>query len=153
MMSSVAGHFADALIAQKWTVLSVRRMMTCLGLVCPGIFLLFFSAVNNLALAVMFVCTYTCFMQFVSWMYPVPSSKHCLSYDDSLDDDGKLSKLFCSVFCATVVQNDMHTREQFLQFTVGFMFRFSFYSAKKLKFRRVLQTLCGTFERCSCVRL
>jgi len=55
MLSSVAGHFADALIAQKWTVLSVRRMMTCLGLVCPGIFLLFFSAVNNLALAVMFV--------------------------------------------------------------------------------------------------
>jgi len=52
---SVAGHFADALIAQKWTVLSVRRMMTCLGLVCPGVFLLFFSAVNNLALAVMFV--------------------------------------------------------------------------------------------------
>lgn len=51
----IAGHFADALIAQKWTLLSVRRMMTCLGLVCPGVFLLFFSAVNNLALAVIFV--------------------------------------------------------------------------------------------------
>jgi hypothetical protein len=51
----VAGHFADALIAQKWTVLSVRRLMTLLGLLCPGIFLLFFSAVNNLALAVMLV--------------------------------------------------------------------------------------------------
>jgi len=61
---AVAGHFADALIAQKWTVLSVRRMMTCLGLVCPGIFLLFFSAVNNLALAVMFVYTISLMRQF-----------------------------------------------------------------------------------------
>jgi hypothetical protein len=50
-----AGHCADTLIAQKWTVLSVRRLMTCLGLLCPGIFLLFFSAVNNLALAVLLV--------------------------------------------------------------------------------------------------
>ena len=51
--SPAAGHFADALILHKWTVLSVRRLMTCLGLLAPGIFLLFFSAVNNLALAVM----------------------------------------------------------------------------------------------------
>ena len=28
-----------------------------------------------------------------------------------------------------------------------------YYTAKKLKLRRVLQTLCGAFERCSCVRL
>ena len=28
-----------------------------------------------------------------------------------------------------------------------------FYSAKKLKLRQVLQTLCGAFERCSRVRL
>jgi len=51
----VAGHFADALIASKWTVLSVRRLMTSIGLLGPGIFLLFFSAVNNLVLALIFV--------------------------------------------------------------------------------------------------
>ena len=28
-----------------------------------------------------------------------------------------------------------------------------YYSAKKLKLRRVLQTLCGAFEQCSRVRL
>ena len=50
---AAAGHFADALVAQKWTVLSVRRLMTSIGLLGPGIFLLFFSAVNNLLLAVM----------------------------------------------------------------------------------------------------
>ena len=50
---SAAGHFADALIANKWTVLSVRRLMTAIGLLGPGIFILFFSAVHNLLLAVM----------------------------------------------------------------------------------------------------
>ncbi|ELU04684.1 hypothetical protein CAPTEDRAFT_173625 [Capitella teleta] len=50
-----AGHFADKLIAQKWTVLSVRRLMTAIGLLGPGLFMLFFSAVNNLLLAVIFV--------------------------------------------------------------------------------------------------
>ena len=48
-----AGHFADALISNKWSVLSVRRLMTTVGLLGPGIFLLFFSAVRNLVLAVM----------------------------------------------------------------------------------------------------
>ncbi|ESO09538.1 hypothetical protein HELRODRAFT_97629 [Helobdella robusta] len=51
----VAGHFADALILRKWTVLSVRRLMTVLGLIGPGVFIIFFSAVNNLVLAVIFV--------------------------------------------------------------------------------------------------
>ena len=50
---SAAGHLSDALIANKWTVLSVRRLMTSIGLLGPGIFLLFFSAVNNILLAVM----------------------------------------------------------------------------------------------------
>ncbi len=50
---AAAGHLSDALIADKWTVLSVRRLMTSIGLLGPGIFLLFFSAVNNLLLAVM----------------------------------------------------------------------------------------------------
>lgn len=51
---SVAGHCADSLITQyKWTVLSVRRLMTSIGLMGPGLFILFFSAVNNLPLAVL----------------------------------------------------------------------------------------------------
>ena len=49
-----AGHFADSLITRdKWTMLSVRRLMTGIGLLGPGLFILFFSAVNNLPLAVM----------------------------------------------------------------------------------------------------
>lgn len=55
LVGVAAGHFADALVAQKWTVLSVRRLMTSIGLLGPGIFLLFFSAVNNLLFAVIFV--------------------------------------------------------------------------------------------------
>ncbi|KAK2169695.1 hypothetical protein NP493_1179g00016 [Ridgeia piscesae] len=51
----VAAHFADGLIAQKWSVLSVRRLMTSIGLLGPGIFLLFFSAVSNLLLAMILV--------------------------------------------------------------------------------------------------
>lgn len=51
-----AGHFADSLITRdKWTLLSVRRLMTSIGLLGPGLFILFFSAVNNLSLAVFFV--------------------------------------------------------------------------------------------------
>lgn len=51
---SAAGHFADSLITQhKWTVLSVRRLMTSIGLMGPGLFILFFSAVTNLPLAVL----------------------------------------------------------------------------------------------------
>lgn len=52
----VAGHFADSLISNhKWTILSVRRLMTSVGLLGPGLFILFFSAVNNIPLAVFFV--------------------------------------------------------------------------------------------------
>ncbi|XP_013391484.1 probable anion transporter 4, chloroplastic [Lingula anatina] len=50
-----AGHFADSLIAKKWTILSVRRLMTCLGLLGPGLFLLLFSAVYNVPLAIIFI--------------------------------------------------------------------------------------------------
>lgn len=52
-LSAAAGHFADALIKRKWTVLSVRRLMTALGLVVPALFLLIFSAVQSLTLAVL----------------------------------------------------------------------------------------------------
>ncbi|KAK7492895.1 hypothetical protein BaRGS_00015842 [Batillaria attramentaria] len=56
LVGVVAGHFADSLISHnKWTVLSVRRLMTSVGLLGPGLFILFFSAVNNLPLAVFFV--------------------------------------------------------------------------------------------------
>ncbi|KAG8194889.1 hypothetical protein JTE90_029180 [Oedothorax gibbosus] len=55
LVGVVSGHFADSLVSRKWTVLSVRRLMTCIGLIGPGIFLLCFSAVNNLLAAVVFV--------------------------------------------------------------------------------------------------
>jgi len=32
---------------------------------------------------------------------------------------GKLSELFCSVLCTTVLHNDIHTHEQFLKMSVG----------------------------------
>ncbi|KAF4525360.1 hypothetical protein B566_EDAN007843 [Ephemera danica] len=50
-----AGHWADKLVANGWPLLSVRRLMTSLGLVGPGLFLLAFCAVNNLAAAVILV--------------------------------------------------------------------------------------------------
>lgn len=50
---SGAGHFADLLIKQRWTVLSVRRLMTGFGLIGPGIFLLAFCTVDNLLAAVL----------------------------------------------------------------------------------------------------
>ncbi|XP_052066055.1 sialin-like [Mytilus californianus] len=56
LVGVVAGHFADSLIIKhKWTVVSVRRLMTSIGLLGPGLFILFFSAVDNLPLAVFFV--------------------------------------------------------------------------------------------------
>ena len=53
IMILAAGHVADALIANNWTVLSVRRLMTTIGLIGPGIFMVFFSSVNNIVLALM----------------------------------------------------------------------------------------------------
>lgn len=51
----VAGHSADSLIQKRWSVLSIRRLMTNIGLVGPGAFLLAFCAVDNLLAAVMYV--------------------------------------------------------------------------------------------------
>ncbi|CAG0907555.1 unnamed protein product, partial [Cyprideis torosa] len=49
-----AGHLADWLATERrWSLLAVRRLMTLLGLMGPGIFLLAFSQVSSLALAVM----------------------------------------------------------------------------------------------------
>ncbi|XP_064604930.1 uncharacterized protein LOC135470105 [Liolophura sinensis] len=55
LVGVAAGHFADRLIANKWTVLSVRRLMTSLGLLGPGVFILVFSALHNLPLAMICV--------------------------------------------------------------------------------------------------
>lgn len=49
----VAGNYADKLIDNRWSVLSVRRLMTTIGLVGPAVFLLLFCTVNNLAPAIM----------------------------------------------------------------------------------------------------
>ena len=54
MTSPAAGHLADRLISQKkWTVLSVRRLMTTVGLVGPAVFLLLFVTVYNLPAALL----------------------------------------------------------------------------------------------------
>ncbi|KAF6204830.1 hypothetical protein GE061_018993 [Apolygus lucorum] len=50
----MAGRYADKLVNKKWSVLSVRRLMTC-ELIGPGISLLAFCAVDNLLAAVVIV--------------------------------------------------------------------------------------------------
>ncbi|XP_043261963.1 sodium-dependent phosphate transport protein 1, chloroplastic-like [Colletes gigas] len=55
LVGIVAGHSADNFIQKRWSVLSVRRLMTNIGLVGPGAFLLAFCAVDNLLAAVIFV--------------------------------------------------------------------------------------------------
>ena len=47
-----AGHFADYLIQNRWTVLSVRRLMTAIGLLGPALFMILFISVDSLFLAV-----------------------------------------------------------------------------------------------------
>jgi hypothetical protein len=49
LLGIFGGHFA---IINKWSVLSVRRLMTCIGLIGPSIFLLFFINTENLLLAI-----------------------------------------------------------------------------------------------------
>lgn len=52
----VSGHIADGLLQNKnWSVLNVRRLMTCVGLIGPGLFLAIFCVVDNLLFAVMLV--------------------------------------------------------------------------------------------------
>lgn len=55
LIGIVAGHSADTLIQKRWSILSVRRLMTNIGLIGPGAFLLAFCAVDNLLAAVIFV--------------------------------------------------------------------------------------------------
>lgn len=47
------GHVADQLITVGWPVLRVRRLMTLLGLMGPGLCLAFFPEVTNLVVAVL----------------------------------------------------------------------------------------------------
>ena len=48
-----AGHLADSLANDRtWSLLGVRRLMTLIGLMGPGLFLLAFVQVSNLHFAV-----------------------------------------------------------------------------------------------------
>ncbi|XP_051174429.1 uncharacterized protein LOC127290082 [Leptopilina boulardi] len=55
LVGIVAGYGADNLIQKRWQILSVRRLMTNIGLIGPGAFLLAFCTVDNLLLAVIFI--------------------------------------------------------------------------------------------------
>ncbi|PAA63220.1 hypothetical protein BOX15_Mlig008054g1 [Macrostomum lignano] len=49
------GYFADALIRKRWSILSVRRLMTFIGLMGPGLLILAFSGTNSLLTAVLLI--------------------------------------------------------------------------------------------------
>jgi hypothetical protein len=51
LASIFAGHVADSLINGNWTVLSVRRLMTTIGLIGPSVFILIFMNVESLHMA------------------------------------------------------------------------------------------------------
>ncbi|CAF1105709.1 unnamed protein product [Rotaria sordida] len=55
LLGVAAGHFADFLIQNRWTLLSVRRLMTAVGLLGPGLFMLLFISVDSLFLAFVFI--------------------------------------------------------------------------------------------------
>nr|AKN21535.1 slc17a-12 [Schmidtea mediterranea] len=50
-----SGYLADKLIRQHWSIISVRRLMTFIGLVIPGLFLLIFSSAYNVTLSVIYI--------------------------------------------------------------------------------------------------
>lgn len=51
----VSGHFADGLVRRRWSVLFVRRLMTCIGLMGPGFLLFMFSASSSIPVAVVLI--------------------------------------------------------------------------------------------------
>lgn len=59
-----AGHWADSLIHKNWSLISVRRIMTTLGLVLPAFFLMLFCTVNALLPAILFI---SCSMGFIAF--------------------------------------------------------------------------------------
>ncbi|CAL8098308.1 unnamed protein product [Calicophoron daubneyi] len=50
--SIVAGHIADTFIQRHWSVIAVRRLMTCIGLFGPGLLLFAFSASTSITVAI-----------------------------------------------------------------------------------------------------
>jgi len=55
LFSIVAGHLADSLISGKWTVLSIRRLMTMIGLIGPAVCMLIFMTVESLQMAIIII--------------------------------------------------------------------------------------------------
>ncbi|CAH0549040.1 unnamed protein product [Brassicogethes aeneus] len=52
----ISGHVADGLLLRKnWSVLNVRRLMTCVGLIGPALFLAIFCVVDHLWFALILV--------------------------------------------------------------------------------------------------
>ncbi|THD24036.1 Sodium-dependent phosphate transport protein 1 [Fasciola hepatica] len=56
--SIAAGHIADHFIQRQWSVLAVRRLMTCIGLAGPGVLMFLFSSYTTTysAICVITVC-------------------------------------------------------------------------------------------------
>ncbi|TGZ69342.1 hypothetical protein CRM22_003792 [Opisthorchis felineus] len=50
--SIAAGHIADHFIKRQWSVLAVRRLMSCIGLIGPGLLLFLFSASTSISAAI-----------------------------------------------------------------------------------------------------
>ncbi|KAF7255825.1 hypothetical protein EG68_06813 [Paragonimus skrjabini miyazakii] len=50
--SIAAGHIADHFIKRQWSVLAVRRLMSCIGLIGPGLLLFLFSASTSVSAAI-----------------------------------------------------------------------------------------------------
>ncbi|GJQ78083.1 hypothetical protein Trydic_g2425 [Trypoxylus dichotomus] len=56
LFSIVSGHAADNLLTLKgWSVLNVRRLMTCVGLIGPALFLAIFCVMDHLIFAIVLV--------------------------------------------------------------------------------------------------
>jgi len=65
VLNIVAGHYADSLVNRRtWSLLSVRRLMTSIGLFGPAVALLCFCAVSSFPLALFFV---SCSMGFCAF--------------------------------------------------------------------------------------
>ncbi|XP_002742420.1 uncharacterized protein LOC100367151 [Saccoglossus kowalevskii] len=56
LVGVAAGHYADSLISKRqWTLLSVRRLMSTIGLLGPAVFILLFGKMQSVLLALCFV--------------------------------------------------------------------------------------------------
>lgn len=66
LFSIVSGHLADSLISSNWTVLSVRRIMTLIGLIGPSIFIVVFMTAESLQMAIIIISICMAFLAFNS---------------------------------------------------------------------------------------